>query len=356
LLALRLKGSHDARANPRSAPVTIVIFGASGDLTQRKLVPAIHSLACEGLLPRGSHIVGVARSPLSDAEFREQLFAGVQTYARLDPTICELWPAFTQCISYLSGDYQDPATYRRLAARLAEIERDRPMRAAVLLALPPAIFPMVVEHLGAAGLAEDDRSRTRVIIEKPFGHDLETARRLNERVHAVFDEDQIYRIDHYLGKETVQNILVFPFANTIFEPLWNRNYIDHVQITVAETVGVGHRGGYYDQAGVLRDILQNHLLQLLTLIAMEPPSSLDAKALRDEKVKVLQAIRPIPLQSGVWGQYRGYLAEPSVSPHSHTPTYIALKMFIDNWRWQGVPFYVVRAKPWPARPRDQPAL
>ncbi len=212
------------------------------------------------------------------------------------------------------------------------------------LAIPPTLYPTVVAHLGQAGLNRSASGWTRIIIEKPFGHDLPSALELDAQVHAVFEEDQVYRIDHYLGKETVQNIMVLRFANSIFEPLWNRNYIDHVQITMAETVGVEHRAGYYDQAGVLRDMFQNHLLQLLTLTALEPPFVQSARALRDEKAKVLQAIRPASLTDGVWGQYQGYRAEPGVRAESNTPTYMALRLFIDNWRWQGVPFYLRSGK------------
>jgi glucose-6-phosphate 1-dehydrogenase len=327
-------------------PAAIVIFGASGDLTRRKLVPALHSLMCDGYLPEEVQVVGVARTDMADAALLDRLYEGVMDYARLEPSICERWPEFAQRITYLRGDYGDPETYRRLGATLRELDATRGTRGNRLyyLALPPAVFPTVIEQLGRAGLAKDGDGWARIVIEKPFGHDLASARALNERVHAVFDEDQIYRIDHYLGKETVQNLLVLRFANSIFEPVWNRNYVDHVQITMAESEGVGHRGGYYDRAGVLRDIVQNHLMQLITLTAMEPPSALNAKMLRDEKVQVLQAIRPIRQDDGVWGQYRGYREEPKVDAASNTPTYVALKLYIDNWRWQGVPFYVRSGK------------
>lgn len=324
-------------------PAVIVIFGASGDLTNRKLIPALHTLGCEGFLPDQTRVVGVARTEMENSSFRFELFDGVKEYSRSDPKICDLWNDFQEKISYISGDYDDPQTYRRLAEKLDELENERVGNNRLYyLATPPFLYPIIVERLGEANLNRSESGWVRLIIEKPFGHDLASAKKLNRQVHAVFGERQVYRIDHYLGKETVQNILALRFSNAVFEPLWNRNYIDHVQITVSEKLGIGHRGSYYDKAGVLRDMFQNHLLQLLTLMAMEPPALLEADALRDEKVKVLRTVSKCA--ESVRAQYSGYRQEKDVAPDSSTPTYATLKFFINNWRWQGVPFYVRSGK------------
>ena len=336
-------------------PAIVIILGASGDLTQRKLGPALHSLACAGLLSDETRVVGLARSPLSDEAFRERLYEGVLDYARLKPgetsvsevpLMCKMWPNFAQRFSYVPGSYDDPDAYRRLGEHLAKLSAEAgiPSNHLFYLATPPTLYPIIVEQLGMAGLNRNGQGWTRIIIEKPFGRDLQSAQDLNTRVHAVFAEEQVYRIDHYLGKETVQNLLAFRFANAIFEPLWTRNYVKDVQITVSETVGVEHRAQYYEHAGVLRDMLQNHLLQLLTLTAMEPPVAFDDRSLRDEKVKVLQAVRAIAPSDAVRAQYQGYLQEPEVAPDSRTPTYVALQLFVDNWRWKGVPFFLRTGK------------
>jgi len=331
----------------RERTSTVVIFGASGDLTQRKLVPALHSLACEGLLPEGVRILGVARSAYSDEAYRARLYEGVEAYARRTPQTCQLWGGFADQHTYLQGSYDDPETYRQLAVRLKvwDSADGAPGNRLYYLAVPPALYPVIADHLGRAGLNRAGNGAwSRIVIEKPFGRDHASARALNDHIHGVFDEAQIFRIDHYLGKETVQNILTFRFANAIFEPLWSRSYIDHVQISVAESVVVGRRAGYYEGAGILRDMVQNHLLQLLTLTAMEPPSAFNAQSLRDEKVKVLQAVRSSGPRDIVFGQYAGYLDEDGVAPGSQTPTYAAWRVFVDNWRWQGVPFYLRSGK------------
>ena len=334
----------EAKTDPESA--VMVIFGASGDLTRRKLVPALYHLAGAELLPPAARVLGVALEPLSNEAFRQRLHGGMLEYAGIEPHQHAMWRAFSERLAYLPGDFADPATYRRLGERLAELDEEGSTNRNHLfyLAVPPKFFPLIVRHLGQAGLNRSSTGWTRIVIEKPFGHDLATAVELNRQVHAVFDEDQVYRIDHYLGKDTAQNILFFRFANAIFEPIWNRNYVDNVQISVLESVDVQLRGAYYDEAGVLRDIFQNHMMQLLSLTAMEPPATFDAKSLRDEKVKVLKELRPVDIHDTVRAQYDGFRTAPGVAANSTTPTYAALKLYVDNWRWQGVPFYLRSGK------------
>ncbi len=326
---------------------TIVIFGASGDLTSRKLIPALYSLLKKKRLPVDTNIVGVSRSVYSHDQWREMLRESTARYAggTFDD---ETWNAFAQQVHYSPGDLSDLEAFARLGALLKEIEPESGADRVYYLSTMPQLYRLAIEQLGAAGLADSSVHERRVIIEKPFGTDLQSAQELNTHVHRVFSEEQVYRIDHYLGKETVQNLFAMRFANSIFEPLWNRNYIDHVQITVAEEVVVGSRGAYYDAAGILRDMFQNHIFQLMMLTAMEPPPRFDAAMVRDEKVKVLHSVRP--MQGGdfaaqtVRGQYDGYLQEPGVPADSVTETFAILKMYIDNWRWKNVPFYLRSGK------------
>jgi glucose-6-phosphate 1-dehydrogenase len=326
---------------------TFVIFGASGDLTSRKLIPALYQLFRKKRLPADTRIVGFSRTPYAHDAWRSELTESVSKFAGKDFDQ-ELWKSFSERIFYFAGDISHPDDFDKLRAFLDDLEKDPESTRIYYLATAPQFYAPAIEQMGRSGLAQENSCRRRVIIEKPFGTDLTTAKKLNADVHAVFNERQVYRIDHYLGKETVQNLLVLRFANTIFEPVWNRNYIDHVQITVAEEVDVQNRAGYYDKAGVVRDMFQNHLLQLLMVTAMESPVRYEADAVRDEKVKVLKAIRPMTAQeireSTVRGQYRGYLSAKGVAPNSRTATFAAIKFQIDNWRWHGVPFYLRSGK------------
>jgi glucose-6-phosphate 1-dehydrogenase len=341
-------------------PCCLVIFGASGDLTQRKLVPAVYNLLLDGLLPEEFAVVGTARRELTAEAFAEDLRQGVEDHSRqaLDP---EGWKSVAARTSYVALG-KDPSGYRRLAKHLEGVDRELGTGGNRLfyLSIPPSAIPAVIHGLQEAGLNRPGHngSWARIIVEKPIGHDLESARELNRVTGAAFDERDVFRIDHYLGKETVQNLLVFRFANAILEPLWNQKYVDHVQITVAESLGVEGRGDYYEEAGATRDMVQNHLFQLMCLTAMEPPVSLAPDAIRDEKVKVLQALRPVEpsrvSETTVRGQYAagvidgkevvGYKDEPGVAPDSRTETYVALGVHIDNWRWAGIPFYLRAGK------------
>lgn len=326
---------------------TMVIFGASGDLTSRKLIPALYLQFKRGRLPENTRIVGVARSVYSDEEWRSELAKSTLKYVG-DAFEAESWQSFVANVFYSPGDINSADDFLKLAQRLEEIEQGKGSDRVYYVATMPQLYSMAAEQLGQAGLANDDRGARRIVIEKPFGTDLATARALNKSICRVFREDQIYRIDHYLGKETVQNILVLRFGNAIFEPLWNRNYVDHVQITVAEEVAVGRRADYYDRAGILRDMFQNHIFQLMMITAMEGPVKFNANSVRDEKVKVLQAVRPFQgadfADCGVRGQYAGYLEEDGVATNSPTETFAALKLYLDNWRWKGVPFYLRSGK------------
>ena len=375
-------------------PCILVLFGVTGDLAHRKLLPAIYNLYVERRLPANFSIVGFARRALSDDDMRNDLKASVEKYARNKPSHRPgVWDSFAEGLFYVQSNFDDPEGYKKLAARLSEIDQQRATLGNRLfyLSTPPEFYSMIVQQMGAAGLAntrpisstdvpistngtgplngafvplpETDMSWRRIVVEKPFGHDLASAQQLNRQISEVFTEEQIYRIDHYLGKETVQNILVFRFANGIWEPIWSRRYVDSVQIIVAESLGVEDRASYYDTSGALRDMLQNHMMQLLALVAMEPPSSFDAQSVRDEKAKVLRSIKPFTpvevAQNVIRGQYGpgailgqpvpGYRHEQNVPPDSDTETYVAARFFIDNWRWSGVPFYLRHGKRLPKR-------
>jgi glucose-6-phosphate 1-dehydrogenase len=355
------------RIEHTAEPCAVVIFGASGDLTKRKLVPALYRLAQQHLIPAEFAIIGAARQEMSDEEFRQKMREAVEQYSEEKAVDDAVWESFAKGLFYVTGEFADVETYARVQAALerADAERGTAGNRIFYMSTSPQFFGVIAEQLGAAGMAkpEEGKGWTRVIVEKPFGHDLESARALNAELAEVFDESQVYRIDHYLGKETVQNLLVFRFANSIFEPLWNRQYIDHVQITNAEAIGVEGRGGYYDSAGVLRDMIQNHVFQVTSLIAMEPPASLSANSVRDEKYKAMRAVRMIPQESvdeyAVRGQYGagfvlgdkvvGYREEEGVGAESSTETFAALKLYFDNWRWAGVPFYIRSGKRLPKR-------
>ncbi len=340
-------------------PTVFVIFGGAGDLTWRKLVPALFDLSQDRSMPAHFSVIGVDRVPMSDQKLRQRLHDGVNQFSRFGKAKDAAWNEFAQHISYQQGDFKKAQTYAALGAQCARLEKEwgAKVHRIFYMATPPSMFGEIPKYLGHAGLARD-REFARIVIEKPIGYDLDSARALNAILAASFEESQIFRIDHYLGKETVQNILAFRFANPLFEPIWNRRYIDYVTITVAETVGVEHRGGYYDHAGALRDMVQNHLMQLLCLVAMEPMVSFQADEIRNKKVDVLHAARPIDrdavAQCAVRGQYGpgtsdgkkvpGYRQEEGVAPDSQTETFAALKLFVDNWRWQDVPFYLRTGK------------
>jgi glucose-6-phosphate 1-dehydrogenase len=349
----------------------LVIFGASGDLTQRKLIPALYSLAHEGLLPTGQTIIGFARPDFTDDAFRLAMREACDKHARTRPVDDAVWENFAKGLFYVQGEFGEPEAYNRLNKKLQECDRTRGTggRRIYYLAVPPQFFPVISEFLGAEHMVTDPERGgpfTRVIIEKPFGHDLQSAKELNRVAVTTFRERQVFRIDHYLGKETVQNLLVLRFANGIFEPFWNRQYIDHVQLTVAESIGVEKRGGYFETAGITRDIIQNHLLQLVSLVAMEPPVAFEADAVRDEKVKVIRALREFTkgneTEDTARGQYVegsvlgekavAYRKEEQVNPESRIETFAAMKVFVDNWRWADVPFYLRAGKRLPKRVTD----
>ncbi|MCC6793096.1 MAG: glucose-6-phosphate dehydrogenase [Thermomicrobiales bacterium] len=353
------------------APCVMVIFGVSGDLTSRKLMPSLYDLAVRSPLPPGFSIVGVSRRVWSDEDFRKEMYDAVKEHATA-PVTDDAWESFARGLFYVKGDFDDPATYATLKERLEVVDRERGAGGNRLyyLATPPSFYEHIVRFLGEADLAQRQEiyssptdGWTRIVVEKPFGHDLASARKLNAAINAVFAEPQVYRIDHYLGKETVQNVLAFRFANILFEPVWNRHYVDQIQITVAESLGVENRATYYEESGALRDMVQSHMLQLLSVVAMEPPALFNGDALRDEKVKVLRSVVPprgdMVAANVVRGQYNagyiagtdvpGYREEDGVRSDSRTETFVALKLEVDNWRWNGVPFYLRTGKRLPRR-------
>jgi glucose-6-phosphate 1-dehydrogenase len=349
----------------KAEPVIIVIFGGSGDLTYRKIIPALYALHMKGLLSDGLAIIGTGRSEFTLDAYRKKALEGITKYSEQNDIDQNLLKDFSSHISYLQMDSTEPEEFTKLSSKILDIRKRKHIPANFLfyLATPPSLFKPIAENLSAAGLTNESSGFSRLIIEKPFGYDLESSISLNADLHRVLKEKQIYRIDHYLGKETVQNLLVTRFANGIFEPLWNRNFIQHIEITAAESLGVENRGGYYDKSGALRDMVQNHLLQMVGLTAMEPPSAMDADAIRNEVFKVMQALRPIYIEDVgkqvIRGQYltshiRGekalaYREEKDVTNDSKTETYVAMKFFIDNWRWGGVPFYIRTGKRLPTR-------
>lgn len=349
----------------KAEPALMVVFGASGDLAKRKLIPALFTLFSQGLIDKDFTLVGYARTSYSDDEFRQEAYDGIQAYAA-EAVDEERWQEFAQCLFYQAGGYDDAAAFDALKSRVDALEetRSRLGNRLFYLSTPPTVFESVTSLISRTGLTQTKEGGwARLIIEKPFGHDLESARTLNEHLRNHFREEQIYRIDHYLGKETVQNMMVFRFGNGIFEPIWNRNYVDHVQITVAESLGIGDRGGYYDRSGAIRDMMQNHVMQLVALTAMEPPVAFDAKAVRDQKVNVLRSIKPLAPEevshAVVRAQYArgplngeeipGYLEAKGVPADSTTETFVAWRLEIDNWRWNGVPFYLRTGKALPTK-------
>ncbi len=355
------------RFEKRAPPCAVVIFGANGDLTKRKLLPALYRLAYERRIPPSFAVIGNSRTAMSDDQFREKMRESVEKFLEDSPFEADLWESFAKNLFYIAGDLNDPKLYSEISDKLAEIEKTHQTAGNVLfyLSTQPSYYGPVANALGAADLQHGNGWR-RIIIEKPFGHDLTSARNLNDEIHQKFEENQVYRIDHYLGKETVQNILAFRFGNGIFEPLWNRRYINHVQITAAESIGVEGRGAYYQEAGALRDMIQNHLAQVLATIGMEPAAVFEANAVRDERAKFLRSLRIMKpdavLKNAVAGQYGpasigteevvGFRQEPGVDPQAQTDTYAAVTFFADNWRWAGVPFYIRTGKRLPKRVTD----